>query len=201
MSNKTNNQPYPDNSQRVETMAAPQFSFYNRPVKNTTPSKTMTLLDAYHDIKSYRNQPQTAILRTFADQNQAKAYKAQWFDYVTFSGTFTRRSAQELIQHSGLMVLDIDHLEEVDSLRQSLINDLELKVELLFASPSGNGLKCVVAIDTKAASHLEWFLAITEYFKHTYNVTLDPSGKDVPRACFLPYDSSVYINPKYLLPC
>lgn len=190
-----------DNSQELKSMVAPQFSFYHRPVKNTIPSKTMTLLDAYRDITSFRNQPQTALLRSITDKEQARNYKAQNFDYCTFSGTFISRNAKDLLQHSGLMALDIDHLEEVNTLRQALIDDKELEVELLFVSPSGNGLKCIVAIDLDAAPHLDWFLALSNYFKTTYDVELDKSGKDVPRCCFLPFDSTAYINPKYLLSC
>jgi hypothetical protein len=32
----------------------------------------------------------------------------------------------------------------------------------------------------------------------TYQLEVDKSGKDISRACFLPYDSEVFINPKYL---
>jgi hypothetical protein len=64
--------------------------------------------------------------------------------------------------------------------------------------PSGDGLKWIVEIDLKQGSHQENFLAISNYIKQTYNIEVDKSGKDISRACFLPYDKEVFINSKYM---
>ena len=49
------------------------------------------------------------------------------------------------------------------------------------------------------ATYLQtYFKAVCNYLKQTYQLEVDGSGKDVARACFLPYDPQVYINPKYL---
>lgn len=40
--------------------------------------------------------------------------------------------------------------------------------------------------------------AIANYIKEVYKLEVDKSGKDIPRACFLPFDPEAYINPKYL---
>ena len=101
---------------------------------------------------------------------------------------------------SGLAVHKhlLDHLQKPDELKERLLNDQYFETELLFTSPSGDGLKWVVSIDQSQGDHQFWFLAIANYLRQTYQVELDESGKDVSRACFLPHDAAVVINPKYL---
>ena len=46
-----------ENLSSTETMVADvKFSYFKRPVKNTVPSREMTLEEAYLEIKSERNQ-------------------------------------------------------------------------------------------------------------------------------------------------
>ncbi len=70
--------------------------------------------------------------------------------------------------------------------------------QLLFTSPSGDGLKWIIPIDITTASHTDYFRAISNYVRQTYGIEADKSGKDISRACFLPHDSNAYLNPKYL---
>lgn len=188
-----------DNALSPDSLVGPfKFSFYRRPVKNTVPTREMTLLEVYHDIKSERNQGQTKALRAMANKEQAKAFKAQSFDYVTFSGTFSKRNDASLVRHSGLLTIDLDHVVDLLSLKTTLLVDPFFDTELLFVSPSGDGLKWIVSIDPQSHSHQHWFKAIAHYLKITYQVEVDASGKDLSRACFLPYDPEVYIHTKYI---
>ena len=63
---------------------------------------------------------------------------------------------------------------------------------------SGDGLKWIININTAEVSHEEYFNAVANYLRQTYGLEADKSGKDVSRACFLPYDPEAYINPKNL---
>jgi len=181
-----------------DALVIPQvFSFYKAPVKNVYPSKQLTLLETYKLIKSNRYQRQTEMLRGITDLKEARRFKASNFDYVTYSGTFTSRKNDGLIQHSGLMVLDFDKLDDVMALKKALIVDEYFEPDMLFVSPSGNGLKLVTTIDLNLGSHLDWFMAIADYVRTTYQLEIDASGKDVSRAAFLPFDENVYINPIY----
>ena len=190
----------PNNHSMIEILDEPSkfFSFYNRPVKNIIPSKEIAILEVYQLIKSNRYQRQTEALRAMTDKKAAQAYKAEQFDYITPSGTFTKRNANSLILHSNLMVLDFDDLDDVMGLKEALIADEYFEPDLLFVSPSSNGLKLVTTIDLEVGSHLDWFMAIAEYTRTTYHLEIDPSGKDVCRCCFLPFDEDVFINPIYL---
>ena len=175
-----------------------RFSFFQAPIQNTVPLLEMTLADAYSYITGPTAVARTRELRSITDIKQARKFKSSSFDYVTFSGLFSKRSESALIAHSGLLCLDFDHLENLEEVRQQLLNDEYLETQLLFTSPSGNGLKWIVEIDLSQASHLDYFLGIQNYLMLEYSLHVDPSGKDICRACFLPHDPNCYINPKQL---
>lgn len=180
------------------SVRAPVFSYYRGPIGNTKPEKEIDLLKVYDLIKGNDFAGQTTMLRGITDEKEARKYKATHFDYVTFSGTFTKRCDEALKVHSGLLTLDFDHITNTADLKARLLEDEYFETELLFDSPSGNGLKWVITIDLSKSTHAVWFKAIEAYIKLTYQLEVDKSGKDVSRACFLPCDREVYINPKYL---
>ena len=173
------------------------FSYFKAPVTNTSPAKTVTLVEVYEAIKSNFSD-ETAQLRQLTDPQQARAYKAKHFDYATFSGTFTKRCDQALVQHSGLLALDFDHLKQVPELAGKLLKDPYFETQLLFTSPSGQGLKWVIGIDSAEHGHATAFQAIQRYVQETYQVEVDSAGKDVSRACYLPHDPNVYLHPNHL---
>ena len=175
-----------------------QFSYFKKPASNTLPSETFTLFDAYNYIIGDNAKEATEKLRSISDVPTAKQFKKYNFDYCTFSGTFTSRADKNLIAHSSLLCLDFDHLKNLDKLRAQLLEDEYFDTQLLFRSPSGNGLKWIIEIDLSKASHADYFRAVANYIKHTYSVEVDKSGKDVSRACFLPHDPDCFINQKLL---
>ena len=99
--------------------------------------------------------------------------------------------------HSGLMCLDFDHVDNIGELKQQLLNHEYFDTELLFVSPSGNGLKWIIPVDLKGWEHSRYFKAVANYIKATGLPLVDMSGSDVARSCFLPYDPQAYINHKY----
>lgn len=183
---------------KPKTKLIPIFSFFKAPVKNIVPTETISLSNVYHLISNKDYKHQTFTLRNLEDKATARTYKAQSFDYVTFSGTFSKRADKNLLKHSGLLTLDFDDVAEIEEIKEKLLDDEYFETQLLFISPSGNGLKWIIPIDIKTDTHINYFLAISNYLKQTYQLTVDPSGKDVSRPCFLGHDPNVYINPKYL---
>ncbi|MBO5596265.1 MAG: virulence protein E [Bacteroidales bacterium] len=177
----------------------PRFSFFRAPITNTRPHKSISLSDAYAYIHGHYAAEQTRQLRAIKDSSQARIYKAAHFDYATFCGQFKSRSDKEIIQPSGLICLDFDHLSDVEGLFQALLQDEYFETELLFRSPSGHGLKWVVPIAENRLTHAEYFRRVANYIKQTYRIEVDKSGKDLSRACFLPCDPLAYINPKYAI--
>ena len=113
---------------------------------------------------------------------------------VMFNGTFTERNDNGLLQHSGLCILDFDDYpsaEVMDAERQRL--EACPYTYLLFISPSGNGLKCVIKIPpSDKFTHKRRFKAFQEFIDSDY---FDTSSCNVSRVCFESYDPTIYINP------
>lgn len=182
----------------VVVMTVPKFSYYRSPVANTQPYVEISLLEAYKVIKGSRYQSRTSELRAISDPAAASKFKRTRFDYVTFSGVFSKRSEAALVNHSGLLTLDFDHVPDLAPLKKTLLTDPYFETELMFVSPSGNGLKWIIAIDLKKGTHQEWFAGVSFYLKKIHGLEVDKSGKDICRACFLPHDPEVYIHPNYI---
>lgn len=182
-----------------------RFSFFRAPVNNVNPCAAVGLATVYDLIRSDSYRPATEELRRIrtamkegrATQKDVQRFKARRFDYATFSGLFTHRSVAGLTEHSGLICLDFDHVDSwqgagtlggVYGLRYVLMNDPAVDTALLFRSPGGDGLKWVVPIDLRKGSHELWFRALSYYAGRAYGIEPDPSGSDVARACYLPWD-------------
>jgi len=196
---KSNISHNPDNQNNHSSdIVVRHFSFFKAPIRNTIPYKSISLLDAYNYIVGDYAKKRTQKLRSITDPKQARQYKATNFDYCTFSGMFTTRNDKALVNHSGLLCVDFDHLQNVDLLRNQLLQDEYFETQLLFVSPSGDGLKWIISINTAKASHSEFFAAVANYILQTYKVEVDKSGRDISRACFLPYDPQAFINPSNL---
>jgi len=188
---------YKTKSNNPEIPYSPLFSFFRAPITNTKPHSEATLRKVYNAIKGDYYQERTQKLQAISDVAQARQFKATNFDYCTFSGVFTTRNDKALVKHSGLLCLDFDHLQNVELLRNQLLQDEYFDTQLLFVSPSGNGLKWIISIDT-ATPHGEYFAAVANYILQTYGIAVDKSGRDISRACFLPHDPRAYINPIHL---
>lgn len=180
-----------------EQIQPPKCSFFHRPVRNIHPQKTLDILEIYQRIKE-NYEKETLELRAIKAPKDARIFKANHFDYVTFSGVFTTRKDENLTAHSGLLCIDFDHLADINSTKKLLLEDEYFPTELLFSSPSGEGIKWIIKIDLKQDSHINWFSAVKNYLKIQYELEADSAGKDVSRACFLPHDPEVFINAKYL---
>ncbi|MBL0200994.1 MAG: hypothetical protein IPP81_12935 [Chitinophagaceae bacterium] len=179
-----------------------EFSFYKAPIQNVFPERNIDLTTVHKFITS-EYEEETIKLRGFTDISQRKLFKNSQLDYVTFNGTFSKRKDNCLILLSYLFVIDIDHIKSkiLTQVYEKLKNDKILLPQLIFISPSGNGLKVVVRIDcsiidinSKSKMMDPIWEAINSYFSTEYSTLLeanekghyiDEAGKDVSRACFL----------------
>lgn len=174
-----------------------QFSFFRRPIQNTVPLRAVGIVDIYRYIVGHYAEPQTTALRALTDNKEAKRYKATHFDFCTFSGLFRKRNEEELVMHSGLMCIDFDHVKDLDELKRRLLRNEYFDTELMFVSPSGDGLKWIIAVELQGWEHSRFFKAVVNCLESCGLPDVDKSGSDVARSCFLPHDPHAYINPKY----
>jgi len=111
---------------------------------------------------------------------------------ICFSGTFTKRNDNSILQHSGLICLDFDGYEK----QKHLLEDKEMLsknkyVYAVFVSPSGNGLKVIIKIPQDVENHVNYFNSLEKYFNSQY---FDKAVKNVSRVCYESYDPLIHIN-------
>ena len=165
-----------------------EMSFFNAPITNKVPQRIVTLAEVANAIKSPWLETQTLALRQIADERPA--------------GVFSYCNDQSLVKHSGVLCMDLDHLEDVNELKRRLIADSYFETLMAFRSPSGDGLKWFIRIDLAKCSHRQWFDAVRNYLMSpAYGLDpkqADPSVRNESRACFLCYDPEIYVNPTLL---
>ena len=172
-----------------------------------TPYKEITLQEVYKLItSSERLKTLTETVRRAAENGDEKIYrmlKQQTLPYVTPCGVFTRRRSDCIEEASGLVVVDIDHLEsteEAEKLRQLLFDDPYLCPALVFVSPTGQGVKAFVpcAIGQSATDGIRWAMNYVHCMYDTDHQQsgkgVDTSGKDLVRSCFLCHDPGALIR-------
>ncbi|WP_375438182.1 BT4734/BF3469 family protein [uncultured Hymenobacter sp.] len=190
-----------DEGRRETGEAAPLFSYYRGGIAATVPYAAITPTQLYAVLTSTRHRAATEALRAAPVGSPQRAELKKRLDYVTPAGTFARRANDALAKPSGLLVLDFDHVPDVGAARIALLADELLAPELvlLFTSPSGDGLKALVRTDPTAA-HLDNFRACAAYLAAHYaslGLCPDEAGKDVARACFVPYAPDAWLAPAY----
>jgi hypothetical protein len=139
----------------------------------------------------YRQWLMDNPIATVSEKSEKKVY---YFPAVIFAGTFSGTGkAEDINQISGLFVVDFDHIDNIIEVRRRLENDMH--TYLLFASPSGDGLKLVVKHDLiDSQKWLNLFLEIQLYYHENYNLEIDHKCKDISRMCFIPYVDKLYRN-------
>ncbi len=69
-------------------------------------------------------------------------------------------------------------------------------VEGMFTSPTGSGIKALFRVPNYPDKHEMAFEALTRYCLELTGLTIDPSGKDVARLCFVSHDEESFYNEK-----
>ncbi|MBO4662624.1 MAG: hypothetical protein J5630_08000 [Bacteroidaceae bacterium] len=170
-----------------------------------SPKESRDIRWAYDYIISDRARWSTEALRSMmptATKDELSDFKKLEFETATFNGIFSYRNARSLVAPSPFAVLDIDDLsstEEARRVQQLLCNDPSVETALCFVSPKGLGVKWIVRIPdwAKSIDFKATFLKLRKYLNFRYGITVDKSGSDICRACFLPFDEKCYINSLY----
>lgn len=139
-----------------------------------------SVMFALKRIKDGASRELIAHVRDEDDKDKRNELKKD-LPCVLFSGKFAKRNTSGLIEHSGLICLDFDHMDN----REELAAD-----EFILAcwlSPSGNGVKALVKIP--GDDHYGSFLALEKRYPK-----LDRACKDVSRVCYESYDPDIWIN-------
>ena len=178
----------------------PKFSYFKAPVRNTIPATEITLPQLHMAITGNYYKNLTEEYRTMPAGAEKAAFKTSRFDHVTFAGTFIARKSDSLKKLSDYTILDFDHVKDLELLKRKLLSDPVLDAEMVFTSPSADGLK-VVIYNSDKAPYPVFYDALVKYIKKQYpehREALDVKNKDVARTCFICHDPSAFIKPEYL---
>lgn len=134
-------------------------------------------------------------LRTITDKQERNELKKK-LPCITVSGVFEPiRATDNLIEHTGLICIDIDgqdngHIRNFTNLKDQLFK-LD---EMLYCglSASGNGYFAIIPIQNPK-QHKQHFKAIQEDFSK-WGIVIDNNCKDITRLRGYSYDPKPYIN-------
>ena len=131
--------------------------------------------NALDRIRSGASKSLVMDIRNALDKEKANKLKLN-LPSVCFSGKFgLDRKDEQLIEHSGFIVLDFDDISELrDKQTEIISHDF---VYACWVSPSGNGLKALVKV-ADGKKHREHFQSLQEVFPE-----VDRSGINVSRVC------------------
>lgn len=161
----------------------------------------VTLDYIYKVIKSNKFKREIDYIRLLNSMNDietAKSIKKSMFSF-TVSGIFDetkRRSRENLIDYTGLMILDIDKLVNREKVKEIFNQIIKIEYTLMaFISPSGLGIKIIVQTNNKMVeNHTYLYKRLLEYYQSTLDVNFDNSTCDVSRLCFFSHDPNAYYN-------
>jgi hypothetical protein len=97
-----------------------------------------------------------------------------------------------LEEYNGLMCLDIDHIEDPESLKAKC-KKLNY-VYSAFVTPSGKGLKVLIKTNATSENYRDIELKVATAFQHDTGAIRDNHCKDIARIQFVSYDPDLYIN-------
>lgn len=160
-------------------------------IKETSTPFHKEVLFVLDRIKEGKHKDLIQSIRSETDKSKRNDLKKN-LPAICFSGTFSRRSDDSLIEHSGLICLDFDGYETpdlMDAEKTVLIKDKY--VFSVFVSPSGNGLKAIVKIPKDPSNHKRYFDALQTYYNSKY---FDVTSKNISRVCYESYDPYIHIN-------
>lgn len=152
---------------------------------NTDNPEYISLGDAIKNIKRGNSKTLVESLRETKNKELKRTLPV-----VLFSGTFSSRKDEDIFEHSGLVVIDLDNVN-VESVKKQLGTDDY--VFSCWTSPSGNGVKALVRI-SNAERHEDHFRALEKYFDRQYGLEVDGTGRNLSRACFESYDPELIVQ-------
>ncbi|MCO5290117.1 MAG: DUF3987 domain-containing protein [Chitinophagaceae bacterium] len=161
----------------------------------TVPVEKKSLLLIGNDIASGKYKAEVEEIRTLLEQGKTEeaANKKKQLLAFTPSAVFTEKRQMPFLEmYSGFVHLDFDKLTpEQLSTAFKVISEIPYTF-LCFISPSGNGLKVFIEVNTCLEHHDTAYLQVQKHYEDATELKADPSCKDVTRLCFMSYHPEAY---------
>jgi len=156
-----------------------------------------TLKAVYRLIKDGKYAKEIISMRQMLAEGNTVGYNIAKKALLAFTAVATfdgGRKEQYRTGYSQVIVLDVDNLSPEELARVKALVIACPHTLCCFTSPSGNGLKIFIAVNSGVEEHLNAFLSAANYIYELTGVVVDPSGKDITRLCFVSDDPKAYYN-------
>lgn len=159
--------------------------------------KPVKVLDELYKIRDGAYSSEVVKCRDIFIEKGKEAYnnEKKKLDAPTFSGFFKKSRAEEnIVYHTGIIIIDYDNLsiEELKTIKEQMLN-CEYVLSC-FISPSGFGLKVLVHTAANQETHEFYYSSVVDYLDNITSRSVDLSGKDCSRLCFVSFDPDIQIN-------
>jgi len=166
------------------------FANYNTPSN----PKTVTIRQF---LTSTKYRAEVERIRATEDKAERDKLKST-LPAITPSGVFSYRAADCLIEHSGLICLDIDHKgnEEIGNffeLNEQLVKSPSVAFCIKSVSGKGYAVGIPIAYPEKHGQHFD---ALKRILWQSFGIVVDKACRDVSRLRGYSFDEDVYLNDK-----
>ena len=160
--------------------------------------------------------------RTMGDEQSAKRYKHMMASFGVAACFEGGRQQKHIVEHTGLSLVDIDHIAEEDMARVLDLVRADEHTLMAYTTLSGQGLRIIARYEAplssplkgggsttvmfeappllgggwEGASYKQAFLAINEYYQNLTGLATDGQCKNIGRISTIAYDENLYYNPE-----
>ena len=169
------------------------FKNFNEVVQN------QKIIEVLEDIKTGKYKNVITYLRKSLAESKMEAYERAKKSLPAFTPSACFKGGRKLefiTAYTQMVVLDIDKLTKEQLTNAKALANESPYTFASFTSPSGNGLKIFVRVNSSQENHKDAFLALQKYYEELLALPIDKSGKDVTRLCFVSFDTDLFLNEK-----
>lgn len=155
------------------------------------------LLEILEEIKSDKYQSEINSIRYAlhkGDEKTADEIKSNLLGFTT-SGTFGKsRTKENIVTYSQVVCLDFDDIPLTEIINLVTLVNACRYTFASFISPSNEGLKVFIKVNSNAEQHTTVYNQIANFYKELSGYDFDAKCKDITRLCFVSCDTELFLN-------
>jgi hypothetical protein len=169
------------------------FKNFTAPVED----KSLVIISKWIADGKYKSEIEEIRYLVHQGKIEEASEKKKQLLAFTPSGIFKeKRQMPYLERYTGFLHLDFDKLtQEQLQVAFQVISGIPYTF-MCFISPSGNGLKVFIEVDTGMVHHETAYRQVQNFYENATGLKADPSCKDITRLCFMSYHPELYMNIK-----
>lgn len=160
-------------------------------VSNCKDHKILDLIDYLFDTRDGKWEDIVNHCRNLKTKEERNEYK-KTMPTACLSGTFSYRNDSSLINHSDIIAMDLDDIDNLNAVKNRLKQDRY--VFSVFMSTSGFGLRVLFKIDP--TKHKDSFKGLCQYIYEQYGENCDINSS-ISKPYIVSFDPDLYLNPEY----